>query len=112
LAVRRFSLAALQKHGYRTVEAHDGSSGLTAFLRHKDEIDIVVTDILMPEVTGPEMVEKITKVEPSVKVVFITGTPQHTTLRPFKGKHYEVLLKPFTPAQLATCVRKCLQSCA
>ena len=59
--VRRFSLNVLRMHGYRTLEAFDGEMGLATFLRHKHEVDLVLTDIVMP-VPGPEMVEKIWKV--------------------------------------------------
>ena len=112
VAVRKFSLVTLRNHGYRTLEAHDGDSGFTVFLRHKDDIDVILTDIVMPAVTGPEMIEKIAKVEPSVKIVFMTGTPDHPDLPRLAGKRYELLVKPFTPDQLATVVQNCLESCA
>ena len=100
--VRRFSLNVLRMHGYRTLEAFDGEMGLATFLRHKHEVDLVLTDIVMP-VPGPEMVEKIWKVQPSAKIVFVSGTAGFSDL-PIHLRTAPLLHKPFTVESLVKCV--------
>src|SRR5689334_4354094 len=56
--VRRFMTAALRTSGYSTMDACDADVGLRAFLDHAEEIDLVLSDVVMPH-PGPEMVEKI-----------------------------------------------------
>jgi CheY-like chemotaxis protein len=77
-AVRNLSLTLLRRCGFRTLEAFDGESGLSTFLRHQNDVDLVLTDVVMPKVSGPQMVDKILESNPSVKVVFMSGTQNNT----------------------------------
>ena len=105
--VRRFSIFVLQEHGFRTLEAFDGESGLDAFLRHKDEVDLVLTDVVMPQRSGPEMVETLLNVKPSAKVVFMSGTAEPSEF-PQQLKKVPILYKPFTAERLVNFVRQSL----
>jgi DNA-binding NtrC family response regulator len=109
-AIRALSLLVLRNQGYRTIEAFDGISGLTSYLRHRTEVDLILTDVEMPGLTGPAMVERIVEVEPAVRVVFMTGMLNAAELPQHNGKGYDVLRKPFTFDKLAECVRNCLET--
>jgi two-component system cell cycle sensor histidine kinase/response regulator CckA len=106
-AVRRFTLAALQRYGYRTLEAFDGRIGLATFLQHKDGVDLVLSDVAMPH-PGPEMVDEILRLEPNAKVGFMSGTAGFHGL-PAHLKGVPVLQKPFTCDRLVEFVQGCLR---
>ncbi len=74
--VRTFTKAALQKLGHEVIEAEDGVEGYDSFKNMMDgqsDPDVIVTDVMMPKATGPEMVDKIQEVDSSIPVVFISG---------------------------------------
>ena len=103
--VRRFCLNVLRKAGYKTLEAFDGRDGLTAFLRHKSEIDMVLTGILMPGMMGIEMVESIHRWSPATRVVLMSGTAGFSRLPP-SLRDLPLLEKPFTAETLSDCIRR------
>ena len=107
-AVRNLSLTLLRRCGFRTLEAFDGESGLSTFLRHQNDVDLVLTDVVMPKVSGPQMVDKILESNPSVKVVFMSGT-QNNTLPQCHGRELPVIHKPFGAEKFTTCIREVLE---
>jgi two-component system cell cycle sensor histidine kinase/response regulator CckA len=110
-SIRSLTLSALRHHGYRTLEASDGESGFATFVTHRNDVDLVLTDVMMPVLSGPAMVEKILKLEPAAKVMFMTGTPDSVESSCFAGKFFHVLPKPFTAERLASSVQHCLENC-
>jgi DNA-binding NtrC family response regulator len=79
-------------------------------MEHADEIELVLTDITMPMMSGPEMVDRILKERPAVKVLFMTGLGGSEVLPAHYRKRFPVLAKPFTPAVLHGAVRDCLRA--
>jgi two-component system cell cycle sensor histidine kinase/response regulator CckA len=110
-SIRSLTLLALREHGYRTLEASDGESGFAAFIMHQNDVDLVLTDVTMPVLSGPAMVEKILKLEPAAKVMFMTGTPERIESPCLAGRCFHVLPKPFTAERLASSVQHCLENC-
>ena len=106
-AVRRFTLMALNAHGYQTLEAIDGRTGLDAFLRHRDKITLILTDILMPE-PGPEMALRILAADPQAHILFMSGTVGFNELPP-QLANLPMLQKPFTTERLLDAIRTSLQ---
>jgi CheY-like chemotaxis protein len=103
--VRQFALTVLRHHGYRTLEAFDGETGLASFRRHRGEVDLILTEVGMPH-SGSEMVDSILLIEPAVKILFmssIDGDGDSKRLRP-----YPVLQKPFTSDTLLLAIRGAL----
>jgi CheY-like chemotaxis protein len=92
----------LHQAGYGTFLAHDGGQGLALFEKRKAEIDLVLTDIVMPEsIDGLEVAARIQRIDPAVPVLFITGAiPEDDpgTLSLAEGGF--LLRKPFFPDQL------------
>ncbi len=99
--VRRLILDVLKDLGYRTLEAYDGSSGLH-ILMSNERIDLLITDVGLPEINGRKMAEEARKERPRLKVLFITGYAEHPDAgleNLARGMH--VMTKPFPMEALA-----------
>src|SRR5437762_9087875 len=70
--VRQFVAATLRRCGFNVIEAGSGQEGLKHFAENQN-VHLVLSDILMPTMSGPEMVQRILRIEPSVKIMFMTG---------------------------------------
>jgi len=106
--VRRLAAECLRAYGYRVHEAANGVEALKV-AAHTETIHLLVTDVVMPEVSGPELAAHLMATRPGLKTLFISGYPdsemaQRGLLKP--GAAY--LRKPFTPAALALKVREAL----
>jgi CheY-like chemotaxis protein len=71
-------------------------------------VDLILSDIAMPHMSGPEMVREILRIEPSVRVMFMTGYFADGKLPDAAHNEFPVLHKPFTPEILLRSVRDCL----
>ena len=104
--VRKIVIAILQKYGYDVFDAPSGQQGLKCVLEHP-EIDLVLSDIVMPELSGPEMIDRILEKRPAMRVIFMTG--YGADLLPHQVKRFSVLEKPFTIPGLLGAVRNGLE---
>jgi two-component system cell cycle sensor histidine kinase/response regulator CckA len=108
-AVRAASRQILERYGYNVLEAPNGTLALSIAHRRGVTIDLLLTDVVMPEMSGRELAERFTKLKPRAKVLFMSGYTddaivRHGELRP--GTAY--LQKPFSPDALARKVRDVL----
>ena len=103
-----FVLAALQQRGYRVLSANRGEAGLRCFSDNQAEISLVISDVVMPDISGYKMVEGIRNIRPDIPVLFITGTMQE--LPGWARETCCVLRKPFTLNILMCGVEECLAS--
>ena len=71
--VRAIAGEILSGLGYRVLEAEDGDEGLQAYIKNKDEIDVILLDMVMPKMNGREVFEELQRMDPHVKVVFSSG---------------------------------------
>jgi len=72
--VRELVCSLLQGHGYHILEAETGAEALEIWRTHKDRIDLVLTDLVMPDrINGRELAEKLWKDRPDLKVIFTSG---------------------------------------
>jgi two-component system cell cycle sensor histidine kinase/response regulator CckA len=106
--VRDTMRIVLEAHGYRVVEAVDGKEALAKFRTSKNKIDIVVTDVIMPNMNGKELADLIRQETPDMRFIFVSGyTPAS-----LKGKWREdlglVISKPVSPALLTRKIREVL----
>jgi two-component system, cell cycle sensor histidine kinase and response regulator CckA len=106
--VRDVAAKSLAVKGYSVLTAVGGEEGLRLFKEHRGTIDIVVTDINMPDMSGPDMVEAIRRESSKVNILFISGN--HDGLPEWAQETCGVLNKPFTPLELAASIEGCLQS--
>jgi PAS domain S-box-containing protein len=112
-SVRTFVRQVLKQHGYAVLEAHDLMSALATVHAHTGPIDLIVTDVLMPRGTGPELVRALAQVLPKIPALFISGYADAALARQVtfpKASHF--LQKPFSAADLLARIRQILSSTA
>ena len=105
--MRRFLVKALENAGY---EVTDYDNGMSAYRRLREEpFELLLTDIVMPEMDGIELARRATELDPDIKIMFITGFAA-VALNPDSTapKHAKVLSKPFHLRDLVNEVQKML----
>jgi two-component system CheB/CheR fusion protein len=107
-AVRELVHTVLEARGYRVMEARNGREGLKLCESHAGGIDLLVTDVVMPELGGRELAEMAVKMRPGLKVLYMSGHTQDVILKEGVQQGAAFLHKPFTPLQLAQKVRDTL----
>jgi CheY-like chemotaxis protein len=108
-AVRTLAKKILSQKGYRVLEASDGAIALRIAAAHVGEIDLVLTDVAMPNLGGRGMVEELRELSPGIRVLFMSGYPKEEIF-PDKGSANRIpyLQKPFTGETLFSEVRSAL----
>jgi CheY-like chemotaxis protein len=105
VSVRRLARTILEMSGYTVREAANGVEALRVASQHPEEIDLLVSDLLMPHLNGQELAQELTALHPELKVLFISGYAQETLSRlPDLPAGYAFLPKPFTPTALTRTV--------
>ncbi|MEM6781475.1 MAG: response regulator, partial [Pseudomonadota bacterium] len=107
-AVRTFSTRALTNKGYQVLEADSGESALKVIEENADKpLDLLITDVIMPNMDGPTLVKKVRETTPKLKIIFISGYTEDK-LKDHMGDNIYFLPKPFTLKQLASKVKEVL----
>jgi CheY-like chemotaxis protein len=109
--VRKLVSAILQSNGYSVIEANNGQAALSSYEKNAHKIDLVLTDVVMPQMDGFELGERLVEKNPEVKILFMSGyrdnpvgaSETQPQRRPF-------LHKPFTPDVLLAKVREILDT--
>jgi CheY-like chemotaxis protein len=109
-AVRKLARVVLEASGYVVLDARNGREGLALCEVHPGPIDLLVTDVVMPELGGRELAQGALKLRPGMKVVFLSGHTQDVILKEGVEKGTAFLRKPFAPVELAQKVRDILDS--
>jgi len=102
--------SALESHGYRVLLANDGHEAVQLYLSREDEIGLVITDVIMPRVNGPEFVSRLKELGKEPRVLFMSGYTDEglTALHETYG-NIEVLEKPFDVLGLMERVRAAIE---
>lgn len=109
-AVRRASTEYLALQGYNVLEAKDGVDALSVAKRHSTPIDLVLTDVVMPNMSGGEMAERIRHLRPGIKLLFVSGYAGRTVLdHKVLDSENNFLQKPYTLKELAGKIREMLR---
>jgi len=110
-AVRNLARRALQRFGYRVLEAGNGQEALALARGSREPIDLLLTDVVMPEMGGRELAEHLAREHPATRVLFTSGYTDAAVLQPHgSGSASAFLAKPYTPLQLARKVREVLDA--
>jgi two-component system cell cycle sensor histidine kinase/response regulator CckA len=109
-AVRSFAARALGQRGYRVLEATTGTEALEVFNSHNGDVDLVISDVVMPEMDGPTLMKHLRSERPDVKIIFISGYAEDAFRRNLSDKEdFMFLQKPFDLKDLAAAVKAALQ---
>ncbi|KPF66233.1 histidine kinase [Bosea sp. AAP35] len=105
-AVRALNARMLVSRGYTVHEAASGVEALEIFLQHDGQIDLVVSDVVMPEMDGPTLLGELRQRNPATKVVFVSGYAEEAFRKNLpEGEDFQFLPKPFTMKQLVETVK-------
>jgi len=108
-SVRGLVQEALRLSGYEVLVARHGIEALLTGAKHMGPIHLLLTDVAMPQMSGPEVAEKLTGVRPDIKVLYMSGYPDHPVFEQGGFKRDTAFLqKPFTPNVLTQKVREVL----
>ena len=99
----------LERYGYKTFTAYDGKEALTVYKRHAEEIDLVLLDMEMPEMTGPECLVKLRELRPDLNVITFSGhIIKDPDWDPSEAGTHTAIEKPFDSTKLLDTVRQIL----
>ena len=105
--VRAVNSRALAARGYTVLEAASGIEALRLIEEHRDEIDVVVSDVVMPEMDGPTLLRELRKHRPDLKVIFVSGYAEDAFRKNLpEGEAFNFLPKPFSLKQLVETVKR------
>lgn len=103
--IREFIVKALRNHGYRVLEAADGSEALTVVAQHTGEIQLLITDMIMPNVGGVELARRVQEPGSHIAVLFMSGYTEEAD-----SNEILVLRKPFKTAEMLKAVHSLLET--
>jgi PAS domain S-box-containing protein len=107
--VRNLAVRGLRDHGYTVVEAKNGSEALSYLSRYPGSVDLIVSDVVMPEMGGREFGQRLALLEPDLPILFMSGyTGDDVVQRGLLDPGAPFQQKPFTPGTLAIKVRTML----
>ncbi|HEV2084747.1 MAG TPA: PAS domain S-box protein [Gemmatimonadales bacterium] len=107
--VRKLACRGLRDHGYNVVEAANGAQALHYIREHPQTIDLVISDVVMPEIGGRELGQRLATLDPDLPILYMSGyTGEDVVQRGLLDPGAPFQQKPFTPAGLALKARQML----
>jgi DNA-binding NtrC family response regulator len=106
--VLRLVEAILCRTGFEVIVAAGGQQALEIFRTMEPAPDLLLTDVVMPEMSGPALVEELRALAPELRVLFMSGFDSRQLTQPYVRQGFPLLPKPFTIEHLATKVREVL----
>ena len=108
VSVREVVCRVLQRAGYKVMTASNGEEGLRLAERELDRIDLILTDVIMPRLHGPDMVDRLRAKRPDVRVLFTSGYTANALRADLSSVNF--LEKPFTASALVAAVHRALSA--
>jgi two-component system cell cycle sensor histidine kinase/response regulator CckA len=107
--VRQLTHQILRRNGYQVLEAADGMEALELLRGHAGQIDLLLTDVVMPRMSGHELVEHARPLRPEMRILYVSGYSEEAIARQGQlTEGIELLAKPFTPGVLTAKIRQLL----
>jgi len=106
--LRALNARGLMSRGYTVLEAANGVEAMQVLEKNDDAVDLVVSDVVMPEMDGPTLLKEMRKRKPELKIIFVSGYAEDAFQKhlPEQGEQFAVLPKPFTLKQLVAAVKE------
>jgi CheY-like chemotaxis protein len=108
--VRSLTRDVLKRYGYRVLVAADAKDAISISQRQRKRIHLLITDVIMPQMRGPDLAKLLTRKRPNLKVLYMSGYTDSVVLDSFMGPAVHFLQKPFTPDLLAAAVKEVLDT--
>jgi CheY-like chemotaxis protein len=110
-AILEMTKETLEYYGYQVFVAGHGAEALSIYQEHRNEIAIVITDVMMPVMDGPMLVRSLRSLNPDVKIICVSGLASEHKVAEIERSHVcSFITKPFTSAALLTTVRQVITS--
>jgi two-component system, cell cycle sensor histidine kinase and response regulator CckA len=108
--LRQLNARGLASRGYTVLEAGNGIEAIAMLEKSDGEVDLVVSDVVMPEMDGPTLLRELRHRNPSLKIIFVSGYAEDAFQKhlPADGEQFMFLAKPFTLKQLVNAVKETL----
>jgi len=106
--IRRMVCAMLSQSGYSCLEAADGAEALDLLKKSDCSVSLVLTDVIMPKMTGAELAQQLSRIRPDIRIMFMSGYSDDPVVRKFERSSSTFLAKPFTASALMEKVRQAL----
>jgi two-component system cell cycle sensor histidine kinase/response regulator CckA len=108
---RAVALGVLRRHGYRVLEARNAGEALLICERADEKVDLLLTDVVMPRMSGPELAKRLVGMRPGLKVLFMSGYTDDSIVRHgVLDAEIAYLQKPLTPTAITVKVREVLDA--
>jgi CheY-like chemotaxis protein len=96
----------LESFGYQVLAAANGQEAMILYRQHQQRIRLLLTDVAMPDITGPQLAERLLRIDPNLRVIYMSGYPNEE----LRAEGVIFLAKPFNPAGLSKAVREALNA--
>jgi two-component system, cell cycle sensor histidine kinase and response regulator CckA len=111
--IRKLVGAMVSQAGYTILTADSGEHALVLYKNNKGPIDLLITDVVAPGMSGPMLADKLTELQPDLKVLYISGYDNtHVVQKYVVEKGHALLSKPFTVEEMKSKVREMLSPAA
>jgi CheY-like chemotaxis protein len=108
-AIRRLVRRFLGSQRYHVLEARSGKSALSLAAAYAKQIDLLLSDVVMPDMGGSELAQPLLTLCPEIRIVFMSGYPEHVLQEKIRfGAGARILQKPFTKQALLESVREAI----
>jgi two-component system cell cycle sensor histidine kinase/response regulator CckA len=109
-SIREVNQASLESHNYRVVTACDGIEAIAHYVQRKDEINLVLIDMMMPSMDGMTAIRTLNKIDPQVKIIAVSGLLSSTQIPETITSNIQAFLpKPYTARELIKTISQVLQ---
>lgn len=109
--IRKTSKEVLESLGYTIIDARDGEQAISIAASHENDIDLLLTDVVMPKMNGKELAKQVKELHPELSILFMSGyTDDIMSRHGVLEEDVHFLGKPFTPMTLAVMVREAIES--
>lgn len=99
--IRKLVSAMVRQFGYAVLTADSGEHAMTLYKNHKEPIELLIADVVAPGMSGPMLADKLTTLQPDLKVLYISGYDDtHVVQKYVVEKGHALLAKPFTVEEL------------